>query len=121
MDELIDRILLQFPVSDDEKRALARMNDKYPAADEESRLRAALFWYHPTASVEAPPKPGRLCFNPPSRTASTAAWIRFRSELQTMIKDDPQDPEWPLYLARADEILAWRELIPAKHRFWRSD
>jgi hypothetical protein len=82
--------------------------------------KATLYLQHP-----APPElVGVLPYliHPPSRLASTAAWVRFRDEmLLPMIGHRPDDPNLPRFLAQVEIVLACRATIPAHDRFWRAD
>jgi hypothetical protein len=83
--------------------------------------RAALYLQHPQ---ETPELVGVLPYliDPPSRLASSAAWVRFRDKtLLPMIAHCPDDPNLPRFLAQVEAILAWRAAIPAHDRFWRAD
>jgi hypothetical protein len=120
-EALLDHVLRLFPVPECDRQQLARMVADFPVENETGRFRATLFWYHLRSSIEAPPKPDRLCFLVPSALAAPAAWCRFREAKVSMTKADPADEEYPLYLQRADQVLAWRDLIPTKFRFWNAD
>ena len=83
--------------------------------------RAALYLQHPD---DCPELIGPLDYliHPPSRLGSTAAWISFRDRtVLPMMRHRPDDPNLPKFLARIEEILAWRAGIPAEKRFWKAD
>jgi hypothetical protein len=88
---------------------------------DQAEQRAALYLQHPD---ECPELIGVLPYliHPPSRLGSTAAWISFRDRtVLPMLRQQPDDPNLPNFLARIEEILAWRAAITPEHRFWKPD
>jgi len=83
--------------------------------------KAERYLQHPD---EAPEISGGLPYliHPPSRLASTAAWLRFRDRtLLPAMQLRPDDPNLPRFLAQVEVVLAWRATIPPEKRFWRPD
>ncbi len=65
-------------------------------------------------------EPSRLVENP-SCLAATWRLERFRDLLHEWIEADPQDPDWPKFLACTEAALVWRASVPAEYRFWQPD
>jgi len=62
-----------------------------------------------------------LQIEPPSRWGSTGAWRRFRDSLASLQPHYRDDPTLPLYIAAADQVIAWRDTVPAQDWFWAAD
>lgn len=79
-----------------------------------------LLYEHPD---ESPEIVGMLDYliDPPSRLASTARWVRFRDNMARAVADRPGDAHFPLFLAQADRILAYRATIAPERRIWKAD
>lgn len=88
----------------------------------EARARKAyLILLHPDENPEFAVDPAG-CINPPSKFRSDTKWRHFRdSFVIPMIEAEPDNPNWPAYLAQVETILAWRAAIPAQDRFWKPD
>lgn len=83
--------------------------------------KAALILQHPDETPEIVGLQSG-CVSPPSRFRENARWLRFRDQtVIPCIAAHPDDPNWPRWLARIEEILAWRGMIPPEDRFWRPD
>ena len=76
--------------------------------------------FHPD---ESPEIVGMLDYliDPPSRLASTSRWLRFRDNMAQAVADRPHDPHFPLFLAQAEKILAYRATIAPERRIWKAD
>ena len=79
-----------------------------------------LLYEHPD---ESPETVGILPYliHPPSRLASTARWVRFRDNMAQAVADRPDDQHFPLFLAQAEKILAYRATIAPERRIWKPD
>ena len=79
-----------------------------------------LLYDHPD---ESPAIVGMLDYliDPPSRLASTSRWLRFRDNMAQAVADRPHDPHFPLFLAQAEKILAYRATIAPERRIWKAD
>ncbi len=83
--------------------------------------KAQLYLEHPG---ESPDLDGPLDYliHPPSKLAATQSWIDFRDRtLLPLIAARPDDRHLPLFLARAEAVLAWRAGIAPEDRFWKAD
>jgi hypothetical protein len=86
--------------------------------DAEEKIKVLL--EHPD---ESPEIIGMLDYliDPPSRLASTARWVKFRGDMAQAVADRPDDQHFPLFLAQAEKILAWRATIAPERRIWKTD
>lgn len=86
----------------------------------DGKQKAQLLLQHPD---ESPEIVGMLDYliDPPSRLASTARWVRFRDNMAQAVSDRPDDPHFPLFLAQAEKILAYRATIAPEQRIWKAD
>ncbi len=79
------------------------------------------YFEHPDPCPETL-EPMPYLIHPPGRNAATRSWIDFRDRtVLPMIEVHPDDANLPRFLARAEEILAWREKIRPEERFWKPD
>jgi hypothetical protein len=92
------------------------------AAEMNSRERkCALYLQHPD---ECPELIGALPYliHPPSKLSATARWVAFRDKtLLPLLAAEPDDPNLPNFLKKAEAILAWRSTVPEEDRLWRAD
>lgn len=79
-----------------------------------------ILYGHPS---ESPEIVGTLPYliDPPSNMASTARWVRFRDSMAQTVAERPDDPHFPLFLAQAEKVLAWRATIAPERRIWKAD
>jgi hypothetical protein len=83
--------------------------------------KAYLILLHPDENPEFAIAPAG-CINPPSKFRSDKKWRHFRDDFVVpMFEAEPDNPNWPLYLAQIEKILTWRAAIPVHDRFWRAD
>jgi len=88
---------------------------------EQRRRHNALYLQHPD-TTPLPVAPMDYLLHAPGRLAATSTWLKYRDEtLLPLMQDRPDDLNLPLFLARTEEILAWRAGIGEADRFWRSD
>ena len=82
--------------------------------------KAQMLLQHPD---ESPEIVGMLDYliHPPSRLASTARWVRFRDNMAQAVADRPDDQHFPLFLAQAEKVLAYRATIAPERRIWKAD
>lgn len=66
-------------------------------------------------------RPSSLLIEPPGRLSATDDWHRFRRDLASLLPHYPNDPNLPLFLDAADTVIAWRNTVPPKGRFWAAD
>jgi hypothetical protein len=64
-----------------------------------------------------PRPPLLMCINPPSRIASSATWRHFRDDMA----EASDHPYYAALVVAVDDLLAWREAVPADERFWKPD
>jgi hypothetical protein len=76
----------------------------------EGRARKAyLLALHPDTNPAEHVASMTFCVNPPSMFRSNAKWIHFRDTcIVPRMQGDPDDPNWPFWLAQIERVLAWR-------------
>ncbi len=106
------------------KRPTGEMDDSCyrRAMDDERTRKARLIFEHPPISPDHFPAPLSGLVDPPSPTASSSKLRDFRDScVIPMMQARPDDPNWPAFLRQVEIVLAWRETISPRDRFWRPD
>jgi len=80
-----------------------------------------LYFQQPSGTPDQFPRPLQGLYESPDRLASTARWRRYREGLSSFAAAHPADPNFPVMVQAADELLTWRDAIAAEDRFWRHD
>jgi hypothetical protein len=82
------------------------------------RIRKLIREHPPTV----PDDIGKLHYliNVPVQCAPSSSFVRFRElTLVPLMRDYPDNPDWPKFFRCVEAVLAWRATIPAKDRFWQ--
>lgn len=80
-----------------------------------------LHFQQPSGVPDQYPGPVRYLIENPGNLAATAKWKRFRDFLAARAIGEPDDPNFPVMVKAADELLAWRAGIAPEDHFWKPD
>ena len=80
-----------------------------------------LYFQQPSGVPDVFPAPLRGLYENPARLASTARWQSWRDSLERFAATHPDDPNFPVMVAAADDLLTWRAAIAPEDRFWKPD
>ena len=115
------------PMDDATRARLDDLCDRQGLSLFDPRVQAALprkwqlYFQQPAGTPDVFPGPLRGLYENPDRLASTARWQAYRDSLDRFAATHPDDPNFPVMRAAADEFLAWREAIAPEDRFWKPD
>ena len=117
-----------FEPMDDETRArIDDLCDRQGLSLFDPRVQAALprkwrlYFQQPSGTPDVFPAPLGGLYENPDRLASTARWQGYRDALKGFAATHPDDPNFPVMVAAAEDLLTWREAISPEDRFWRPD
>ena len=117
-----------FEPMDDETRArLDDLCDRQWLGLFDPRVQAALprkwqlYFQQPSGTPDVFPAPLGGLYENPDSLASTARWQAYRDMLERFAEMHPDDPNFPVMVAAAEDLLAWREAIALEDRFWTPD
>ncbi|BAE53329.1 hypothetical protein amb4525 [Paramagnetospirillum magneticum AMB-1] len=82
----------------------------------------SLWRLHPDGLPAVMPSEGRsVLIEPPSKSAPTQDWLFYRDNCRALLADEPGNPKKIALLEAAEEVLAWRAVLPEERWFWPAD
>ena len=80
-----------------------------------------LYFQQPGGVPDVFPAPLSGLYESPNPLASTARWQGYRDSLERFAHAHPDDPNFPVMVAAAEDLLIWRDAIAPEDRFWKPD
>jgi hypothetical protein len=121
------RTALFEPMDDETRARLDDLCDRQGLGLFDPRVQAALqqkwqlYFQQPDGTPDVFPSPLGGLYENPGPLASTARWQAYRDILKGFAEMHPDDANFPVMVAAAEDLLLWREALALEDRFWKPD